>query len=117
MEREEIVVTVGGVVCIERTSEEDVNTVSCLVSCTSLYGLFPPLQYVCSPPDNHPGGLSEEEVVVRFQPLSLSVATDYIGRSRPSLSSGKDLFSNCTSYVHNPTSFNRSTLARTSDIM
>ena len=42
VERKEIVVTVGGVVCIERTSEEDINAVSCLVSCTSLYGLFLP---------------------------------------------------------------------------
>ena len=80
MEHEEIVVTVGGVVCQERTSEEALNTVSCHVSCTPLNGLFPPPQYVCSPPDNPPGGLLEEEVVVRFKPLSLPVATDYIGR-------------------------------------
>ena len=75
MEREEIVVTVGGVVCKERSSEEDVNTVSCLVSCTPLYGLLPPLQYVCSPPDEPPGGLSEVPVMVRIQPLSLPVLT------------------------------------------
>ena len=66
MEREEIVVTVGGEVCVERSSE-DVNTVSIFHSHVYLtYNSRPIvyLQYVCSPPSPPPGGPSQALAVV-----------------------------------------------------
>ena len=67
VEREEIVVTVGGEVCTERGSDkDDVNSVSIFYyhvyfTCISS---FSTVQYMCSPPDQPPGGLSEAPVVV-----------------------------------------------------
>ena len=66
--RSEISVTVGGEPCTERqAAEDDVNTVRFLYSCSFMYlfkYMYPLLQYVCTPPDDAPGGNTEAPVVV-----------------------------------------------------
>ena len=76
MQREEIVVTVGGVVCTDRGSDtDDVNTVSIFQSHVYLtYDSRPFLtvQYVCSPPSQPPDGHSEAPVVVYILHILMS---------------------------------------------
>ena len=70
VERSKISVTVGGEPCTERQGAgDDVNTVRLLVFISSIsffiIRLHSLLQYVCTPPDQPPGGNTEAPVVVK----------------------------------------------------
>ena len=63
VERSEISVTVGGEPCTERqAAEDDVNTVSSFMYLFKY--MYPLLQYVCTPPDDAPGGNTKAPVEV-----------------------------------------------------
>lgn len=68
VERSEISVTVGGEPCtVRQAPNDDINTVS--FSMLAVYLITDPsicslAQYVCSPPDQPPGGNNEASVVV-----------------------------------------------------